>query len=133
MGEDARREGQPAGMGRKCLGHPRQARPIFWSRRSKMVAQALFMVLSTHGGRAGTIGAAGLTVLGTVGTVGVLAETIAYKVLSTRAFDAPKTAITHATADANKLWRVSSRSTPKPRPVPHHHGRLESVKKNQGR
>ncbi len=58
-----------------------------------MVAQALFAVLSTRGGRAGTIGAAGLAVLGAGGTVGMLAETITYRVLSPKAFDPPKAAI----------------------------------------
>ena len=58
-----------------------------------MVGQALLAVLSTRGGRAGTIGAAGLAVLGAGGTVGMLAETITYRVLSPKAFDAPKAAM----------------------------------------
>ncbi len=58
-----------------------------------MVAQALFAVLSTRGGRSGTTGAAGLTVLGAGGTVGMLAETITYRVLSPKTFDPAKAAI----------------------------------------
>lgn len=58
-----------------------------------MVAQALFAVLSTRGGRAGTIGAAGLAVLGAGGTVGMLAETITYRVLAPKTFDPPKATI----------------------------------------
>jgi hypothetical protein len=58
-----------------------------------MVAQALLAVLSTRGGRAGTIGAAGLVVLGAGGTIGMLAETITYRVLAPKTFDPPKAAI----------------------------------------
>ena len=47
-----------------------------------MGAQALFLVLSTRGGRSGKAGTAGLTLLGAGGTIGVLAETITYRVLS---------------------------------------------------
>jgi len=55
-----------------------------------MVAQALFTVLSTRDGMAGKTGALGLTLLGAVGTLGVLAETITYRVLSPRTFDAAR-------------------------------------------
>ena len=58
-----------------------------------MVAQVLFAVLSTRGGRAGKAGAAGLTFLGAGGTVGVLAETITYRVLSPGTFDTAKAPI----------------------------------------
>lgn len=58
-----------------------------------MVAQALFTVLSTHNGRAGTLGAAALAALGAGGTVGMLAETITYRALSPSTFDPPKAAI----------------------------------------
>jgi hypothetical protein len=47
-----------------------------------MITQALFAVLSKHGGRAGTAGSAELTVLGVVSSVGKLAETITCRVLS---------------------------------------------------
>ena len=62
-----------------------------------MVAQALLAVLSTRGGRVGTMGSAGLVVLGAGGTVGMLAETITYRVLSPRTFDLSKAAIGLAT------------------------------------
>ena len=61
-----------------------------------MVAQALFTVLSTREGMAGKTGALGLTLLGAGGTVGVLAETITYRVLSPRTFDAAKALIVSA-------------------------------------
>ena len=61
-----------------------------------MVAQALFAVLSTRGGRAGITGAAGLAVLGAGGTVGMLAETITYRVLFPKTLDQPKAAIVAA-------------------------------------
>ena len=58
-----------------------------------MVAQVLFTVLSTRSGKAGKSGAVGLTLLGTGGTIGVLAETITYRVLSPKTFDAVKAPI----------------------------------------
>ena len=71
-----------------------------------MIAQALFAVLSTRGGRAGIAGAAGLTVLGAGGTVGVLAETITYRVLSPRTFDPVKAGIVSAAAVFSPLMAV---------------------------
>ena len=68
-----------------------------------MVAQALFAVLSTRGGKAG---AAGLTVLGAGGTVGVLAETITYRVLSPRTFDLAKAPIVSAAIVLSALMTV---------------------------
>ena len=61
-----------------------------------MGAQALFLVLSTRGGRSGKAGTAGLTLLGVGGTIGVLAETITYRVLSPRTFDPAKVPIVSA-------------------------------------
>ena len=61
-----------------------------------MGAQALFLVLSTRGGRSGKAGTAGLTLLGAGGTIGVLAETITYRVLSPRTFDPAKVPIVSA-------------------------------------
>lgn len=58
-----------------------------------MVAQAFFTILSTRSGRAGMVGAAGLTLLGAGGTVGMLGETITYRTISPKTFDAPKAAI----------------------------------------
>jgi hypothetical protein len=58
-----------------------------------MVVQALFTVLSARGGKAGKSGAVGLALLGTGGTIGVLAETITYRVLSPKTFDAVKAPI----------------------------------------
>ena len=55
-----------------------------------MMVQALFTVLSARGGKAGKSGAVGLALLGTGGTIGVLAETITYRVLSPKTFDAVK-------------------------------------------
>jgi hypothetical protein len=71
-----------------------------------MIAQALFAVLSTRGGRAGIAGAAGLTVLGAGGTVGVLAETITYRVLSPSTFDPVKAGIVSAAAVLSPLMAV---------------------------
>jgi hypothetical protein len=58
-----------------------------------MVAQAVLTALSTRDGRAGKTGALGLTLLGMGGTIGVLAETITYRVLLPRTFDAAKAPI----------------------------------------
>ena len=71
-----------------------------------MVAQALFAVLSTRGGRAGTTGAAGLTVLGAGGTVGMLAETVTYRVLSPKTFDLEKAAIVSAAVVLSPLMAI---------------------------
>jgi hypothetical protein len=71
-----------------------------------MVAQALLAVLSTRGGRTGKAGTAGLTVLGAGGTVGVLAETITYRVLSPRTFDADKAPIVSAAIVLSALMTV---------------------------
>ena len=71
-----------------------------------MIAQALFVVLSTCGGRAGIAGAAGLSVLGAGGTVGVLAETITYRVLSPSTFDPVKAGIVSAAAVLSPLLAV---------------------------
>jgi hypothetical protein len=71
-----------------------------------MVAQALFTVLSTRGGRAGKAGVAGLTVLGAGSTVGVLAETITYRVLSPRTFDLAKVPIVSAAIVLSALMAI---------------------------
>jgi hypothetical protein len=69
-------------------------------------AQALFMMLSTRGGRSGKLGAAGLTVLGAGGTIGVLAETITYRVLSPRTFDPAKVPIVSAAIVLSALMTI---------------------------
>jgi hypothetical protein len=71
-----------------------------------MGAQALFRVLSTRGGRSGKAGAAGLTVLGAGGTVGVLAETITYRVLSSKTFDPAKVPIVSAAIVLSPLMAI---------------------------
>jgi quercetin dioxygenase-like cupin family protein len=71
-----------------------------------MVAQALFAVLSTHGGWAGKTGAAGLTLLGAGGTVGVLAETITYRVFSPRTFDPAKAPIVSSAVVLSSLMTI---------------------------
>ncbi len=71
-----------------------------------MVAQALFAVLSTRGGRAGITGAAGLAVLGAGGTVGMLAETITYRVLSPKTLDPARAAIVSATVILSPLMAI---------------------------
>jgi hypothetical protein len=71
-----------------------------------MVAEVLFAVLSTRGGRAEKAGVAGLTVLGARSTVGVLAETITYRVLSPRTFDVAKAPIVSATIVLSALMAV---------------------------
>ena len=71
-----------------------------------MGAQALFMVLSTRGGRNGKAGAAGLTVLGAGGTVGVLAETITYRVFSPKTFDPAKVPIVSAAIVLSALMAI---------------------------
>jgi hypothetical protein len=71
-----------------------------------MVAQALFAVLSTRGGRVGKSGAAGLTLLSAGGTMGVLAETITYRVLSPGTFDAAKTPIVLSAVVLSPLMAV---------------------------
>jgi hypothetical protein len=71
-----------------------------------MVAQALFTVLSTRGGKAGKAGAAGLTVLGAGSTVGVLAETITYRVLSPRTFDLAKVPLVSAAVVLSALMTI---------------------------
>ena len=71
-----------------------------------MGAQALFLVLSTRGGRSGKAGTAGLTLLGAGGTIGVLAETITYRVLSPRTFDPAKVPIVSAAIVLSALMAV---------------------------
>ena len=71
-----------------------------------MIVLALFAVLSARGSRAGKAGAAGLTVLGAGGTVGVLAETITYRVLSPRTFDAAKAPMVSAAIALSALMSV---------------------------
>jgi hypothetical protein len=71
-----------------------------------MGAQALFLVLSTRGGRSGKAGTAGLTLLGAGGTIGVLAETITYRVLSPRTFDPAKVPIVSAAIVLSALMAI---------------------------
>ena len=71
-----------------------------------MGAQALFLVLSTRGGRSGKAGTAGLTLLGAGGTIGVLAETITYRVLSPRTFDPAKVPIVSAAIVLSALMTI---------------------------
>lgn len=71
-----------------------------------MVAQAIFTVLSTRGGRAGTVGAAGTTALGAAGTVGVLGEPIVYRVLSPATFDPAKAGTLSAAIILSPLMAV---------------------------
>ena len=71
-----------------------------------IVAQVLLTVLSTRGGKAGKTGALGLTLLGAGATVGVLAETITYRVLSPRTFDAAKAPIVSAAIVLSPLMAV---------------------------
>jgi hypothetical protein len=58
-----------------------------------IVAQALFTLLSLHGGGAGTVGNVGLIVVGAGATVGALSERITYLILSLRSLDPTKAAI----------------------------------------
>src|SRR3712207_6289402 len=69
-------------------------------------AQALFAVLSTRGGRAGTAGAGGLTVVGAGATAGALGEKITYRVFSPRTFDPTKAAIVSAGIILSPLMSV---------------------------
>jgi len=71
-----------------------------------MVAQAVLTVLSSRDGRAGKTGALGLILLGVGGTIGVLAETITYRVLSPRTFDAAKAPIVLSAAVLSPLMAV---------------------------
>ena len=71
-----------------------------------MVTQAVLAALSTRGGRAGKSGALGLTLLGAGGTVGVLAETITYRVLSPKTFDAAKAPIVSAAVVLSPLMAI---------------------------
>ena len=72
-----------------------------------MVVQALFTVLSARGGKAGKSGAVGLTLLGTGGTIGVLAETITYRVLSPKTFDAVKAPIVLSAVVLSPLMTIT--------------------------
>ena len=71
-----------------------------------IAAQALFTVLSTRGGRAGSIGAVGLIVVGAGATAGALGEKITYRVLSPRSFDPVKAAIVSAGISLSSLMTV---------------------------
>ena len=71
-----------------------------------IAAQALFAVLSTRGGRAGTVGAVGLIVVGAGATAGALGEKITYRVLSPRSFDPAKAAIVSAGISLSSLMTV---------------------------
>jgi hypothetical protein len=71
-----------------------------------IVAQVLLTVLSTRDGKAGKTGALGLTLLGAGATIGVLAETITYRVLSPRTFDAAKAPIVSAAIVLSPLMAV---------------------------
>ena len=71
-----------------------------------IVAQVLLTVLSTRDGKAGKTGALGLTLLGAGATVGGLAETITYRVLSPRTFDAAKAPIVSAAIVLSPLMAV---------------------------
>ena len=72
-----------------------------------MVVQALFTLLSARGGKAGKSGAVGLTLLGTGGTIGVLAETITYRVLSPKTFDAAKAPIVLSAVVLSPLMTIT--------------------------
>jgi hypothetical protein len=71
-----------------------------------LAAQAVFTVLSTRGGRAGTIGAVGLIVVGVGATAGALGEKITYRVLSPSSFDPAKAAIVSAGIFLSSLMTV---------------------------
>ncbi len=71
-----------------------------------IAAQATFAVLSTRGGRAGTVGAVGLIVVGAGATAGALGEKITYRVLSPRSFDPAKAAIVSAGISLSSLMTV---------------------------
>jgi len=71
-----------------------------------IVTEALFAVLSTRDGRVGTAGAAGLTVLCIGSTVGMVAETITYRVLSSKTFDPAKVALVSATIVLSPLIAI---------------------------
>ncbi len=71
-----------------------------------LAAQAVFTVLSTRGGRAGTVGAVGLIVVGAGATAGALGEKITYRVLSLRSFDPAKAAIVSIGISLSSLMTV---------------------------
>jgi len=71
-----------------------------------MAALALLAAMSTRDGKAGKTGALGLTLLGAGATIGVLAETITYRVLSPRTFDAAKAPIVSAAIVLSPLMAV---------------------------
>lgn len=73
-----------------------------------MAALALLAAMSTRSGMAGKVGALGRTLLGAGGTVGVLAETITYRVLSPKTFDAAKAPIVSAAIVLSPLMAVLS-------------------------
>src|SRR5829696_2001652 len=68
--------------------------------------QAILAALSTRGGKAGKSGALGLTLLGAGGTIGVLAETITYRVLSPKTFDAAKAPVVLSAVVLSPLMAV---------------------------
>jgi hypothetical protein len=71
-----------------------------------MAALALLAAMSTRDGKAGKTGTLGLTLLGAGATIGVLAETITYRVLSPRTFDAAKAPIVSAAIVLSPLMAV---------------------------
>lgn len=71
-----------------------------------MAAQAIFTVLSTRDGKAGTVGVAGMTALGAGATVGVLGEPITYRALSPGTFDTAKAGIISAAIVLSPLMAV---------------------------
>ena len=71
-----------------------------------MVAQAILAALSIRGGKVGKSGALGLTLLGAGGTIGVLAETITYRVLSPKTFDAAKAPVVLSAVVLSPLMAV---------------------------
>lgn len=71
-----------------------------------MAAQAIFTLLSTRGGKVGTVGVAGMTLLGTGGTIGVLGEPIVYRALSPRTFDPAKAGTLSAAIVLSPLMAV---------------------------
>ena len=71
-----------------------------------IAAQAVFAVLSTRGGKEGTIGAVGLIVVGAGATAGALGEKITYRVLSPRSFAPAKAAIVSAGISLSSLMTV---------------------------
>ena len=71
-----------------------------------IAAQAVFAVLSTRGGKAGTVGAAGLTAVGAGATAGALGEKITYRVLSPKTFEPTRAAIVSAGIVLSSLMTV---------------------------